>query len=780
MPALGEDTDRRLAELAIARGLVDPVRARAVAEERTVRIQRGERLKPLAVVLCDMGLLDRAKAAALLKEIRTERRSGVHETLPLPGLARPRAADTAGKIRQYAIVRELGKGGMGVVYEAFDTTLKRKVAIKMILDAARAGAEDLERFRREAQAAARVPHPGIVQVFETGEHEGKPFLVMELVEGESFEALLKREAVAPRRVAEIVRGVAVALEHAHAHHIVHRDVKPANVLLDKEGKPHLTDFGLARDEAVTAQLTVTGDVLGTPAYMAPEQARGVPGEQGPHTDVYALGGLLYRALSGKAPFEAANAQALLYKVLTQEPVPFREAKANVHADLETIALRCLEKEPARRYKTAGAVAEDLRRFLDGEPILARPTGGFERAARFLRRNKLAAAGLVLIAALPVLVPAGVLYWRSEEDKAGRRQVIAQARAEALARAAAFAKARKEGAYAYDPFNADTVRAARNGLLDPGRDALAATVRFHDLAVTLRGGPEPVQEAERLRYDTAVALGEVAIELDELLVAEHAYEDASRLGNDPSHASKTLADLRAHGEASTMALELCASVARAVEKGDVGLAGKVIAEALSKDGRCAAAHYYRGVVAWKERRLDAAVEGFETAIRLKPRYVAANAQLGLLHVLNGETRKALDEARRAIDLDPTDPLGHYVEAQAYHDLGDAVRSRKAIEEGARLCEAGGTARDRVKVLVLRLRGTTRDEEGNPRGAEADFTEALEVGGPDGDLYVKRSNARTHLGDHAGALSDLREALKLTAAGPMAALLRKKIAELEAGQ
>jgi tetratricopeptide (TPR) repeat protein len=737
-------------------------------------------VKPLAVVLCDMGLLDRAKAAALLKEIRTERRSGVHETLPLPGLARPRPGDAGKAIRQYAIVRELGKGGMGVVYEAFDTTLKRRVAIKTILDPARADPDALERFRREAQAAARVPHPGIVQVFETGVHEGKPFLVMELVDGESFEALLKREAVPPRRVAEIVRGVALALEHAHAHGVVHRDVKPANVLVDKEGKPRLTDFGLARDEAVTAQLTATGDVLGTPAYMAPEQARGVPGEQGPHTDVYALGGLLYRALTGSPPFAAANAQALLYKVLTQEPVALRRVKPTVHQDLETISLRCLAKEPARRYATAGAVAEDLRRFLEGEAILARPSGGVERALRLVRRNKLLAALLLVAAGASLTSIATVVSAEARADRLAREATVDAARGDAAAAIATFTAALGRKPFVYAGFVMEGYVVSRREILDPGRNALVAAVRFHDLAQALAQRPSVVSDARARRYETGVALGRAAEECDDLATALWAYKDAAGLGDDPDGAVRAAADLEAHGSERTQALYDALEAISDFKSERLERALSMSNEALRLDPRCAPALFVRGCVALREKRFDAALADFQAATDAKPRYAAAFCQAAWAELALGHADRAIEATRRALAIAPEAVETYYMLAKAYRAHSDASLADAAIERGLQLCAAGGPRRDIVAGTLHELRAELREDAGDERGAETELSRAIELLEPDPTRLARRSRARLLLGDRKGAAADLRKLLEIDPGRADAEEVRRRIAQLEAGR
>jgi hypothetical protein len=315
----------------------------------------------------------------------------------LPSDVRDALGDPEKRLGKYVFVRELGRGGMGVVHEAYDTALGRYVAIKLILDPSLVSAELLERFHREAAAAGRLRHAGIVAVHEVGEQQGRPFIVMELVKGESLESLLRREKVSPKKVAELVRQVAAALAYAHEQGIIHRDVKPENVLVDREGRPHLMDFGLARDAEQVERLTATGQILGTPAYMAPEQARGDVKAQGPQSDVYGLGGILYRALTGKLPFTAKSVESLFHKVLHEDPTPPRKLRPEIHADLETITLRCLAKELERRYRSASEVADELARFVEGEPIHARRISRIERAVVWARRNRTLAAALAALA-----------------------------------------------------------------------------------------------------------------------------------------------------------------------------------------------------------------------------------------------------------------------------------------------------------------------------------------------------------------------------------------------
>jgi WD40 repeat protein len=314
-----------------------------------------------------------------------------------------------GAVPGYEILGELGRGGMGVVYKAWHTPLKRFVALKMILAGGYAGSAELARFRSEAEAAARLQHPGIVQIYEVGEVEGRPFFSLEFVEGGSLAAKLNGTPLPARQAAELVETLARAMHAAHQRGIIHRDLKPANVLLTAEGQPKITDFGLAKQIDNTNGQTQSGAIMGTPSYMAPEQAGGQSKEIGPSADVYALGAILYELLTGRPPFKAATHLDTLLQVVNEEPVPPSRLQPKTPRDLETICLKCLHKEPRKRYTTAADLADDLRRFLAGEPILARRTPAWERVVLWTRRRPLVAALTVSLIGIIVLA-FGLLTW----------------------------------------------------------------------------------------------------------------------------------------------------------------------------------------------------------------------------------------------------------------------------------------------------------------------------------------------------------------------------------
>jgi serine/threonine-protein kinase len=309
----------------------------------------------------------------------------------------------------YEVEAVLGRGGMGVVYKARHLRLKRTVALKMLLVGAYAGPRERARFQREAEAVAGLRHGNIVQVHDVGDHEGMPYFTMEFVEGGSLAQKLAGTPQPARPAAALVATLAAAMQVAHQSGIVHRDLKPGNILLTADGTPKITDFGLARRLEGDAQLTHTGLPVGTPGYMAPEQAQGEVHAIGPSVDVYALGVILYELLTGRLPFQGETAAATIQQVLTRDPVPPARLNPTVPRDLETICLKCLSKESQRRYASAAALADDLRRFGEGQPRQARPVGRGARFCRWVWRNPVTAGLLAALLTLFLLTAAGGLW-----------------------------------------------------------------------------------------------------------------------------------------------------------------------------------------------------------------------------------------------------------------------------------------------------------------------------------------------------------------------------------
>jgi tetratricopeptide (TPR) repeat protein len=307
----------------------------------------------------------------------------------------------------YAIQEELGRGGMGIVYRAIQVSLKRPVALKMIKAGVLADAAELRRFRNEAEAVAMLDHPGIVPVFEVGEHEGQSYFSMKLVEGGNLADRLATMVDKPRAAAILLAETAEAVHHAHMRGILHRDLKPENIMVDAEGQSHITDFGLAKRVEGGLEITASGAIMGTPAYMSPEQANGRRGTITTATDVYGLGAILYALLTGKAPFLGDGLVDMLDAVRTRTPEPPRTLNARTPRDLETICLKCLEKDPRRRYASAQALADDVHAWLDARPISARRVGGGEHAWLWCKRKPVV-AGLAASVLLAVVVGTGAV------------------------------------------------------------------------------------------------------------------------------------------------------------------------------------------------------------------------------------------------------------------------------------------------------------------------------------------------------------------------------------
>jgi WD40 repeat protein len=338
------------------------------------------------------------------------------------------------RFADYELVAEIARGGMGVVWRARQDGLERDVALKMILTGQLATSAQVIRFYTEARAAARLAHPGIVPIHEIGEEEGQHFYTMRLMEGGSLAQLLKAGSLPPEEAARLVSGVARAIHFAHQRGVLHRDVKPSNILLDADQKPHIADFGLARLAEQDSAVSHSGMVLGTPAYMAPEQAAGRAEETTVAADVYGLGAVLYEALTGVPPFQAETPLQTLRLVMDAQPAPPRGRNSALDRDLEVISLKCLEKEPGRRYVSAAELADDLDRWLAGVPIRARPSSFLERLVSWARRKPGLATSLGALIAILCLALAitSLLLLKVEQESAARASALSLEEGQRLA------------------------------------------------------------------------------------------------------------------------------------------------------------------------------------------------------------------------------------------------------------------------------------------------------------------------------------------------------------
>src|SRR5882762_4317104 len=328
-----------------------------------------------------------------------------------------RAAELLGELGDYELLEEIGRGGQGVVFRARQKSLNRTVALKVISLGQWASKAHLKRFRLEAEAAAHLEHPGIVPIHEVGERDGSCYFSMKFIEGGQLDEVARREPIPIRRAVELIAKVARTVHYAHEHGILHRDIKPGNILLDAKGEPHLTDFGLARLVETESSITQTLDMIGTPSYMAPEQAVGNNAAVSSATDVYGLGAVLYQLLTGQPPFAGGTTYETIKLLLDTEPKKPRLLNPKIDRDLSTVCLKCLEKDPKRRYPSALALAEDLERWLKYEPIVARHTGIVARGRKWVQRNPTSA-----LLATSLLALAAVVGWNIWKSELARRPV----------------------------------------------------------------------------------------------------------------------------------------------------------------------------------------------------------------------------------------------------------------------------------------------------------------------------------------------------------------------
>src|SRR5262245_7155252 len=452
------------------------------------------------------------------------------------------ALGPAKAIPGFELLEELGRGGMGVVYLARQLDLNRLVAIKMIRAGAHADSEDLARFFIEAEVIARLRHPHIVQIYQVGEHDGHPYCALEFVDGGSLHEKLNGTPMPASQAAELMEVVARAMQAAHDRGIIHRDLKPANILMTKDGSPKITDFGLAKqlDAKEGSAQTRTGTIMGTPSYMAPEQAQGKTRDLGPAVDIYALGAMLYDILTGRPPFKGETALDTLQLVTSTDPVPPTRLQPRVPRDLETVCLKCLEKEPRNRYATARDLAEDLRRFRTHEPIRARPVSVLERARKWARR-KPAVAALVLLSALMVLglVLVGVVIAALQKHRADQEAAYAALegqRADEQQRLREEAQAQSRRAER----NFQKARAAVDQMLTRvGKERLAHEPRMEKIRRDLltralefyQNFLKEKSDDPGLRQDTGRAyqrVGDIQEMLGAYAAAEKAYQEAIKL------------------------------------------------------------------------------------------------------------------------------------------------------------------------------------------------------------------------------------------------------------
>jgi tetratricopeptide (TPR) repeat protein len=648
-------------------------------------------------------------------------------TLP-PAEGGPAAA--AGEVVQvpgYEILGELGRGGMGVVYQARQIAAGRVVALKMILAGSHAGPADLLRFKTEAEAIARLQHPHIVGVYEVGEHQGRPFFSLEFCAGGTLEKKLAGTPLPPTQAALLVETLACAVQAAHDKQVIHRDLKPANVLLSFSGRsesgvgpaplserplneytPKITDFGLAKklDEAGQTQ---SGSILGTPSYMAPEQAGGHRREVGPWTDVYALGAILYECLTGRPPFKAATPLDTLLQVLSQEPVAPRRLQPKTPRDLETICLKCLQKDPKKRFNSARELADDLHRFAAGEPIRARPVGLLGRAVKWVRRRP-AVAGLLAISAVALLALVAGGWWYNVELRRQARlleEALGQAHQEHDRAQANLNKALEAVDRLLRPLD-DSRLIRLPQFQEPRRRMLEDALEFYQGFLNQEGDDVGVRRDSARAYTRSIML---RLLLGQTAEAEQAAAEARRLYEGLAAEFPDLPEYR-HGLAETHA---------------------ALGHVYNLTGRFdLAERAYRDTLALSAEL----VRQFPDRTAYRESLVKAHRSLGMFAsrrdppACERHLRQALEHAAALVRAQPNTAEWECLLAAVHAHLGNLLFSTNRLGEAAdelesarRLLEPAGRAPPtaaqeypQVRALTLVYRGAVAARQGRPAEAE----------------------------------------------------------------
>ncbi|MBI2900912.1 MAG: tetratricopeptide repeat protein [Planctomycetes bacterium] len=771
----GDDSEARLRRIAIEMRYVEPARLDECVEEQR-RLRESGEAAPIGQILIRRGLLTPDRYLQLLD------------------LAQGPSQGPRKRIGRFEILRRVAEGGMGVVYEASDPQLRRTVALKVIREDD-ADREVIERLHREAAIAAQLRHPNIVGVHEVGmaqDDEGRlvHFIAMDFVEGGTLEDLVRDRRTPRAQLLRMLEEASRAVGYAHAHGVVHRDLKPANILVDRAGRIVLTDFGLARADLFATRLTRPLDFFGTPEYMAPEQVEGKARSVDARTDVYALGVTLYEILLGQAPFHAETPGELYRKILHSEPIHPSRLERTVEHDIEVICLKAMAKEPERRYATAEDFADDLGRFLRGEPIRARPPSFFYRVRKRLARRKavLAVAGTglaaVIAAALWVSHAANVREFEQSRDEA-RRAHAAGEWARAAAECDRAGRIRRDGEL--DRIAADCrERMARERAETESRLAEAARYRrlteeklrplqrtihevrqiFYIPGIDVRERLEPVArelgDLEALARDPANAgfadlwglLGVGWFVVGDVLRAEEALLEAERRASDDPWTQYYLGRVRlaravaallsTGGEAASERRERSrAWCARAA--GHFGRIGADWAGSGPLDRHLASAY-----AALAEGRSDRVAELCREGLE-RFRNGLGTEEYWCLLGWGKWNAQGLDCYTKAIERCPHHAWAYFLRGTVRQELGDP---RAALEDYA------SALRINPRLSVAHLhRGSLRHASGDFAGAIADYDEAIRVSPRYVEAFVNRGNARGDLGERDGAMADFAEALRI---------------------
>lgn len=677
--------DRRIGQLAVDRGWIKPVQLARAMADLAERERRGL-ATTLGRVLYERKWID---ADQLIWLVRSVNEACLPEIAPAASPKTPARKELL--FGKYEIVGELARGAMGVVYVARQPGLERLIAIKVLREGEEATQEQVVRFHREAEVASKLRHPNIVPIHDVGIHEGKHYFTMDYIDGETLEARLKRGRISVNEAVELMEKIARAIHYAHTKGVVHRDLKPSNLLLDDQGEPHVTDFGLARRMDVKSALTRSGTALGTPFYMAPEQICGDNEAIDARTDVFALGVILYEMLAGRRPFSGNSAVEIFQQVTIEEPTPLTRIEPSVPKDLEAVCEKALEKQIERRYASAHELAEDLARFRRGEPVFAKPISWTDRTMRKLRRHRVT-AGFAALSIVSALMAGGLAGWHHVST----RQEIAEHAVEVERE-----RERAESAH------------REKDRLDRERAEAERRARESEYTSTILAAQMLAREKQ---WDDAMRKLDAAIQLDD--ARAEAYGERGRVLRARKRPQEAIAEFdeaarRAPKEGVWPYERGCAWH----ELGELEKAEADLTIAINLGPAPAAYHLARGIVRTERGDDKGAIEDFSWAIHRDGRKHEPWKRRGQCHLRLRDWAKAEEDFTRGLSV--------------YSQSAECLIGRaQARFELRRFADAVNDCDRYVKIKPADpqgylMRGRALFAGGNPERALGDFEEALSL-------------------------------------------------------
>ncbi|MFH1230623.1 MAG: tetratricopeptide repeat protein [Planctomycetota bacterium] len=663
---------------------------------------------------------------------------------------------------KYILEKKLGQGGMGVVYLVSDPALQRQVALKIMLLEDK---EMIERFTREAQAMAKLKHPNIIQVYEVGNLNKHHYFTMEYIKGASLEELIKdkKNKLSLKQVAEIIRDTASALDYAHKQGIIHRDIKPANIVIDSNRHPYLMDFGLAKElTGLDRSLTMSGSIMGTPEYMSPEQAMGDKKKIDSRSDIFSLGSTLYHCLTGLPPFRGKELYQILNQVVNKDPIPPSRLINRLPKDLETICLKCIDKEKTRRYQTSKALAEDINRYLKGESISAKPTGLITKILKKAGKNKLASFSIVGTA----VILTGLIIGLSVSS-ANKKQKIEEFSKEA------YAEFNKE------KYNETVAFCNKLLALSPEDEEIKSLLRKSQYVIKEREDKTRAEnEAEKanadklqkdkekrdrakgildrinagnLPPDDRIKAAEEALKIDPdygdaYQVMGYAYKDKNDYDKAYDYFSKAIK------KTPTLAYsyyERAMITAYKWNKPEEAIPD--FEKVLQYDPKSHIGYFAKGTIKYYQEDYDSAITDYTEAIKLKPKYVESYNNRGIAYKDKGELDKAIADYNEAIRLDPKYADAYCNRGSVYKDKGELDKAISDFNEAINL--------DPKYAGAYSNRGNAYNLKGELDKAIADYTEAITLDPKFAMAYYNRGNVYFAKGELEKAIADYNEAIRL---------------------